>query len=165
MNEKMNENVKPLKWHKFMIYFALWVVAILTLGYSVAFFTGSIYGEIGKNFYQVLPVMQWVDIAYAVALLAFSGYQIYTRFQLAGFKKGAPRKLLMLYAAGFIVNLAYILCFATIMTRFFINLGYPDVAEKVWYLVGRSLWDLLPTVIMFQVNKVYYGKRKELFVN
>lgn len=161
----MNENMKPLKWHKFMIYFSLWAGAIFTLGYSAAFFTGSVYGEIGRRFYLVFPIMQWVDIAYAAALLTLAVYQIYTRFQLAGFRHGAPKKLLSLYAAMFIADLAYVLCSSTIVARQLINLGQPDAAEKVGYFVGKSLWNLLPIVIMFLINKKYYGNRKELFVN
>ena len=163
--KRMDENTKPLKWHKFMIYFSLWAGAVLALINSVSFFTGSVYGEYGRGVYQLFPLMQWIDIAYALALIAVAVYSIYTRFQLAGFRKDAPRKLLSLYAAGFIMNLAYVLCSAVIMTKRLIDLGYPDAAEKVWYFVGRSFWDLLPIVIMLLINKKYYGKRKELFVN
>lgn len=148
-----------------MIYFSLWAGAVLALIISVSFFTGSVYGEIGKRFYQVFPIMQWIDLAYALILIAFAAYSIYTRFQLAGFKKGAPRKLLSLYIASFIINLAYVLCAASILTHYLVDLGYPDSAEQVWRFVGSSIWDLIPTLIMFLINKKYYGNRKELFVN
>lgn len=161
----MNENTMPLKWHKFLIYFSLWAGAILTLGYSAAFFTGAVYGEVGRRFYQVFPLIQWLDIAYGLVLAALAAYQIYTRFQLAGFRKDAPKKFLNLHVATFITTLAYVLCFAVMATRQLINLGYPDAAERVWYFVGKSFWQLLSIVIMFLINKKYYDKRKELFVN
>ncbi|MBQ9433424.1 MAG: hypothetical protein IJU26_04320 [Synergistaceae bacterium] len=163
----MNENVTPLglKWHKFMIYFSLWIGAVVCVVWSITFFTGSVYGKVGRRFYQIFPAMQWVDIAYGAVLIAIAVYHIYTRFQLAGFRKDASRKLTIMYVAMIVAAAAYTLCSAVILTVQLIKLGYPDDAEKIWGFVGQSFWQLLPTLIMLLVNKKYYGKRKDLFVN
>ena len=174
MNEKMNENVKPLKWHKFMIYFALWARAIF--GFCNAlFFAGGLHytnprtgfpdRSVRDRLYDLFPSIKRIDLAYFVMLIILSLYIIYIRFQLARFRKGAPKKLLSFYMAEFITFLAYVLCYAMVITSQLINLGHPDVAEQVWHFVGESLWNLLPIVIMFFINKKYYDNRKELFVN
>lgn len=160
----MSENTKPLRWHKFMIYFGLWAGALACIVEAVQFFSGSMYGAMRDNFYQAFPSLRWVDIAYGLSLIGLSTYGIYTRYQLAGFKKGAPKKLLSLYAAMAVAFLAYILCYAGIMTQQLISLGHTDAAEQIWYFVGKSFWQLFPMLIVFLINKVYYGKRTELFV-
>ncbi len=123
------------------------------------------YGNISEVFYQVFPSLQWIDISYGLILIAIAGYQIYTRFQLAGFKHGAPKKLLWLYAVSIIAGFAYIFSSSTAVTLQLIKLNEPDAAEKVWSFAGSSMWSLIPDVIMFLINKKYYYNRKELFVN
>ena len=161
----MMENTKPLKWHNFLIYFGLWAGSALSLLAAAGYFTGAVYGGAEEVIYQAFPVLKWLDIAYGLLIVGLSAYGIYTRYQLAGFKKGAPKKLLSLYAAMCAVFLAYTLCSAGIMTHRLISLGQSDAAEKVWFFAGKSFWQLLPMLIMFIANKVYYGKRAELFVN
>lgn len=161
----MTENTKPMKWHKFLIYFGLWAGSILNLLTAAGYFTGAVHGDAAEVIYQAFPVWKWLDIACGLLLIGLSVYGIHTRYQLAGFRKDAPKKLLSLYAAMSIMFLAYTLSSGVIMTHRLVSLGYPDAAEKIWFFVGKSFWPLLPMLIMYLVNKVYYGKRAELFVN
>ncbi len=164
-DERMTENTKPLNWHKFLIYFGLWVGSALGLLVAVGYFTGAVYGGAEEVIYRAFPVLKWVDIAYCLLLIGLSVYGIHTRYQLAGFKESAPKKLLSLYVAMSVVFLAYTLCSAGIMTHRLVSLGHPDAAEQVWFFVGKSFWQLFPMLIMFLINKKYYGNRKDLFVN
>ncbi|MBQ6774314.1 MAG: hypothetical protein IJP48_09680 [Synergistaceae bacterium] len=101
----MNENTKPLKWHKCMIYFLLWAGAAVSLIEALVLLSGANKGLV----YLMYPSMQSIDIAYSLVLIALSAYQVYTRFQLAAFKRGAPRKLLLVYLAGPAALLLYML--------------------------------------------------------
>lgn len=151
----MNENTMPLKWHNFLIYFSLWVGAILTLGYSAAFFTGSVYGEVGRRFYLVFPVMQWVDIAYGLVLVGISAFQFYTRFQLAAFRRGAPQKLLILFALSPIIQWPYMIVLSIVT----------GVSLSHIQSLSRFISELAGAVLFVVLNKIYYDKRKDLFVN
>lgn len=155
----MTENTKPLKWHNFLIYFGLWAGAFVYLAVSVQFFSGSIYGAMRDKFYQAFPSLQWLNIAFSLAMIAVVAYQIYTRFQLAGFKRGAPKKLLSLHVIGAVMDLSYTLLFALAVG---IPLTNPDFAETT---LARMIGRLIGQAISFFINKVYYGKRSELFVN
>ena len=105
--------------------------------------------------HQMFPLMALLDIAYGLMLIALAVSQIYVRFQLAGFREGAPEKLLYLYVAYLVTPLAYLLL-ATLATG--VSLIQPTIAAN---LLGY----FITIVIMFLINKVYYNNRRELFVN
>ena len=96
---------------------------------------------------------------YGGAMMAFAVFCLITRSRLAKFKKGAPGCLYAFYILG---NIVLVLVF---------NIAY-------WATAGGSLNELLVmlldpefiitivwTIIMVSLNKVYFNKRKHLFVN
>ena len=113
----MNENTKPLKWHNFLIYFALWAKALSTLIDALNVFIGTHphYGEMKSSIYQASPSLRLLDIFAGMFMICLSVYAVYTRFQLAEFKKNAPDKLLYLYAAGTALSIIYLLIFAAVL--------------------------------------------------
>ena len=153
----MNENTKPLKWHNFLIYFALWAKALSTLIDALNVFIGTHphYGEMKSSIYQAAPSLRLLDIFAGMFMICLSVYAVYTRFQLAEFKKNAPDKLLYLYAAGTALSIIYLLIFAAV-------LGLP---LKLLFSVKGILPKLIALVIILFINKKYYDNRKELFVN
>ena len=159
----MDENSRSLglKWHEFMIYFVLFAGAVLTSIEAANFFQGRIYGEMRDMVYQVFPYMRLIDVSYAVFLAVMAVYRIYTRNELAGFKKGAPKKLLKLYAAAAVAPLLYLGASVT-ATGTFDLLTQPDNAEVI---IGRTLGNFIREVVMLLINKKYYDNRRELFVN
>ncbi len=153
----MDENIKSLgmKWHKFMVYFVLWVGALGTVRDALPFLDGSVYGSLREQVYQVFPFMQWLDRGYALFLAAIAVYMLYILFQLAGFKKGAPKKLLSLYVIDVVALFVYLLAAAMITGISIIN---KDNAASI-------LGSVLSSVVLFFVNKKYYDNRRELFIN
>ncbi len=151
----MTENTKPMKWHKFLIYFWLWAIAVLLVLGGISFIAGKVYGEIGDRIYQAFPVMRFVDIAYGLVLIAAAVYMIYTRFQLAGFRKGAPQKLLLLLALSPVLEWGYQLILSAVT----------GVPITVIHSAGSFIGELIGTAIAIWLHKIYYDKRAELFVN
>lgn len=149
----MNENGQALglKWHKFLVYFALWAGAIFAIPGAIAIFSGLHYLGAKDRIYEVFPSMQMVDMAYAAAIIAIAVYCIYVRYQLAGFKKGAPGKLLAMHVLSAAAPVAYAIAVSVISG---VSL---DAKEILITLVGA--------VIGFLINKIYYGHRADLFVN
>ena len=149
----MDENNKPLglKWHKFMIYCLLWLIVALLLLVSKGFMDGVVYGNMAKSVYEAYPILRRFDSIYAIYFIVLALYHVYVRYQLAGFKAGAPKKLLA----------THLIAGASIS-------AYPPIAmvlTGVTFPVIGVFPPLIVGVLLFMINKPYYDHRKELFVN
>ena len=122
--------VFPMKWHKFLIYFALWLNGILDILSGLALLImiseNGLYGAIGA------------------VMLGLGAYTIYVRFQLAGLRSGAPKKLMILLGCTFAINVLN-------------ALGTGLQSSNIPVLSG-SLASML-------YSWRYYSSRAELFVN
>ena len=144
----------PMKWHKFLIYFSLWVGALVTLSAAGQLFSGSHYNGLADAVYAMYgSSLKTLDLLMGIASIFLAVWAIYTRFQLARYKSGAPAKLMLLYALSLIVSLLYMICACSISGISFSVL----LEDNVGTLIG--------SVLMMFINKVYYDKRSVLFVN
>ena len=161
MNQSFEAQNLPMKWHKFMIYFALWFGSVMGFVVGFLLLNDALLNWYYNPLYVAFPALRYLNIALAVCIIALAACQIYVRFQLAGFRIGAPEKLFTLYKVGIAVSVIdIVLTIAIIM----INTNVPLSAilrEFSWQI----LRDIVPSVIMFFCNKVYYNKRAHLFVN
>lgn len=71
-----------LGWHKFLIYFNLWAFGVM-----------DILNGLRRILYYGIPDESIPSIALGAAEVLLGVYQFYVRFQLASFKKDAPRML------------------------------------------------------------------------
>jgi len=144
----------PMKWHKFLIYFSLWVSALVTLSAAGQFFSGSHYNGLADAVYAKYgSSLKTLDLLMGMASIFLAVWAIYTRFQLAGYKSGAPAKLMLLYALSLIVSVLYMIFACSISGLSFSAL----LEDSAGTLIGNGL--------MMFINKVYYDKRSVLFVN
>ena len=144
----------PMKWHKFLIYFSLWVSALVTLSAAGQFFSGSHYNGLADAVYAKYgSSLKTLDLLMGMASIFLAVWAIYTRFQLAGYKSVAPAKLMLLYAISLIVSVLYMIFACSISGLSFSAL----LEDSVGTLIGNGL--------MMFINKVYYDKRSVLFVN
>ena len=86
-----------MKWYKFLIYFALWAGAIVNLIDSLQFFTGSILGDDVEILYAYYPLLKVLNLAFALILVTYAVFAIYTRHRLAQFRQNGPACLHALY--------------------------------------------------------------------
>ena len=152
-----NAQSYPLKWHKFLIYFGLWVGALYGGLYSAwRLFSGTIYGYSGEaaSVYAVFPDMKTVDCVFGVLYLLYAAFAIYTRFQLAGFRAEAPGKLTIMYVFSLALQLIYMG-----VTSFVSGIG---ITELFGSNVAASLIGAMVGIV---INRAYYSKREALFVN
>ena len=133
----------PMKWHKFLIYFLLFLSAIVNLANGIAYTVALFRGTAGFGAQRVIWIVNGV-VSVAAAVLA-----IYVRFRLAGFRKNGP-KLYMIFLgiifAQRVMNLSYA-----------ISTGADSVAnaETSLFINGCiMLW-----------TYSYYKKRADMFVN
>ena len=118
----------PMKWHKFMIYVVLWANAALN----------AVEGAVLMSYAGQAPVMAVLGIA----CIALAGWAVYVRFQLAGLRAGAPKKLLIFLVANAALSLLSALG------------SGGGQAGSVAGVVANAIW-----------NWRYYTSREELFVN
>lgn len=132
-----------MKWFHFLIYFVLWLNAIVCAIEGVA----------------VLAVSTGtLDTVYGVAMIAFALFCIITRSRLAKFKKGAPGNLYAFYIFGnIVILLAYNI--ASLVLAGALN------ELPAMLLDPEFIGNIVGTIIILAINKVYFGKRKHLFVN
>lgn len=129
-----------MKWHNFLIYFSLWLNALVCLfigatGVWVCFSAdppGRYVGNMEAKFDAA---------AVGVALILMAVYTVITRYKLAKRKDGARKHLVTVWLlSGFASSL------------FMVIDG------------SGSFLGLIPTVIMAVVNHYYYQKRDDLFI-
>ena len=147
----------PMKWHKFLIYFALIAGAIGNALVAVLTFSGVLYlmtsnGEVTADMvYSVFPGMKPVNMVYAAALLISAVWGVVTRQKLAKFKHEGPVFLNILYIASGVLSFVYVAAGSVIAGR---NMFTVSIFSG-----------LVTTIIIVICNYIYFGKRAELFKN
>lgn len=153
----MDSNTVPersMKWHKFLVNFALWAAAVLSAVSGAQLLTGSHYGDsaMTEQVYRTFGSLKSADTVFGILQIALAVLLIYTRFQLAGFKKGAPNKLTLAYALNLVVFLGYAVVVSNIVGAPFSEILDPSSTSSV-----------AASVAMLVINRIYYGKRAHLF--
>lgn len=143
----------PMKWHKFLIYFALWAGAVLNLiSGAQMFFMGINAGN--AWLYEMTSGLRALYIVSGIFMIAIGVFQIFTRSALARFSRRGPRMVVWLYASLVILNALEILM---AWLLFGVPLNYLLTADVWFYLIEG--------VLMTWANQVYYRKRAALFIN
>ena len=158
----MNVPLQPIAfvgmgWFKFLIYFSLIAGAVLNFLSALGFITGSIYAS-QSNYTVTADIvyafygngLRIVDIARGASLIALGVFAIITRSKLAKYKKDGPRSLIGLY----IYSVASVVIYLFACYLIIGELAIEDIAVN-----------LIVNIVMIVVNKIYFGKRKFLFVN
>ena len=146
-------NGYELRWHKFQVNFALWAGAILNFITGCRFISGDVYEEQSSQVYEYFEGLRSIDSIWGVIMLAIAIYMIYVRFQLAGLRTNAPRKLSIMYLLFIAGNLIYIFAVSNI-TRL------PLVT-----ILQENPGGIIGFVVMLFINMHYYKKRAALFIN
>ena len=145
-------NDYALKWHKFLIYFALWAGAVLNALTGVRYITGAIYDGDAAMVYNRFPGLKIPDVAMGVLCVALGAYMLFTRFQLAGYKRGAPNRMVSLYLINAGINLVYLLAASA------------ATGLSVTQLIDNTFWtSVIGSAAFALINKNYYDKRAALF--
>ena len=153
------QNMYPMKWHKFLVYFALWAAAILHLFNGIMAITGKQYEAQGVRaslIYSFFPSLKTGDVIYGVLLIGLAAVTVITALKLLKFKKGAPLWLKMLYLLGLIASLFYVIIVTSALKKY-----NADTSE----FVGNAVISAIISVAMIAINHVYYGKREAMFYN
>ncbi|MBQ2862611.1 MAG: zinc ribbon domain-containing protein [Clostridia bacterium] len=138
---------KPMKWYKFLIYFALWAGGILNILNGWLSYFGANTQDHILNYMSV-----GARSLFSVLMILLGVFSIYVRYQLAGFKSRGPVLLIASYIVSFVYTAA---SYLVVLTRY--NLKFSTVS-------GDLLGTAFTTVIYVVCNYVYFKKRKHLFI-
>ena len=145
----------PMKWYKFLIYFALFASAVVAVISGLMAMTGSHYGGYSGMVYYIFPEMQIVDILFGIAMLAMAVVAIITRQKLAHFKQDSLKWIIILYVISMAAALLYLILAVAIV-------GDGLLTGE---LIGQYIGSVIGSIVMIALNNVYFKKRASLFVN
>ena len=143
----------PMKWHKFLIYFALWAGAILNGLSGLQTLFGCFGGELAP-IYDAYPVLLALDLFSGLCLVGIAVFQFITRNALARLSRKAPQMVVWLYASTVILSVLQVLAVWMVSG---VGLSYVMTPE-MWLI-------LIEGALMTWANQVYYRKRAAMFVN
>ena len=146
----------PMKWHKFLIYFALWAGALLNVANGMMMLNGMVYGseKDAKLVYALFEDMKSLDMICGVFLIILAVFGIFTRFQLAGFKKNGPMCVTLLYVGVIVFDLAYIIGACSILPE--------KVVEAMDFTSTGSSIAFSAAMMVYNIS--YFKQRAHLFV-
>ena len=145
----------PMKWHKFLIYFALWAGAILNGISGIQTLSNALNpNSLMWGLYGLSTGLRAFYIVSGVFSFGLGVFQICTRMSLARLSRRGPRMAVWNYALSFILNALTILLASVLF-------GMPINALMDW-----SMWlILIEGALMTWANQVYYRKRAAMFVH
>ncbi len=145
---------RGMKWFKFIIYFQLFANAALNIFNSLQLFTGAIYEGGAEQVYRLYPGLQAADLFYGAVCLGLAGLALLARFRLAGFRRNGPGLYYLLLTASMLGYLLY-LVLASVPLR----------VSPAELLNDSAMLSLGFNLLMLVVNRIYFGRRQDLFVN
>ncbi len=145
----------PMKWFKFLIYFALWAGAAMNVLNGIAFLTGASYGDMKELVYAFYKDSQTIGIVVGIASIALGVLDIAARFSLAKYKKAGPKLLTSVYAGAIAVNLIYVIGTIAVLPQM--------IVEELNYT--NAISGCVMGAVMIVVDHIYFKKRSHLFIN
>ena len=145
----------PMKWYKFLIYFALIAGAIVNFATGITMVTGSVYevqsGVSADTVYSMYDGLKTIDVIYGLLLFGVAVLGFMTRSKLAKYKADGPKFVYMVYGISAVVVLLY-----NILVSAVTGLSVMNVSVITSFIVQ---------LVMLWANMKYFGKRSHLFVN
>lgn len=145
-----------MKWHKFIVYFAIWASAFISFVNGIRCLTGGHYGEYKEMVYAFIPGLKAPDILYGLLALGAVAIAIVTGLSLLKFRANGPKLLTILYIYSAGSSLLYLVWAGAVLS---------SKGADVSSVIGSVIGSLVGSVVMIFVNKAYYAKRAHLFVN
>lgn len=143
-------------WYTLLISFILFVNALVYLVNGVAALNGELYDVPASTLYLYVPALEMVDKLTGIARIALAVLAVFTRIQLAHFKRNGPALLYMFILGGIMVTVAYTAAAASALSVLG-SLPMDTLVSNVFSVVFGFLYLL--------ANMVYFRKRANKFIN
>lgn len=160
---------KPMKWYKFVIYFQLFAVAVIEVFMAIACFSGSDvilaglfdYDEtVPRILYEIVNGLPIVLTCKGIISIFMAVLAIITRQKLACFDEQGPKLYVNLCLINAGITFLYIVIIIAMISQ---ALGTTDgMATTIAEKVGENC---TVSIVLYVLNRIYFNKRKEYFVN
>lgn len=183
-NQPMNNNQPmagdkyhghPMKWYKFLAYFAMWISALAYLGNAskyfgnydikvkIADFHGEEVVETFNAFDCCKSGMKSMGVICGVIALCVAALAVFTAISLIKLKKNSFMLLSAVYALGAVVNTVFMCALNSnidgiLYKGTWIQITIPDFSSSVTGFI-------VVAVVMIAANYKYFNNRKDVFVN
>ena len=141
----------PLRWHKFLVCFALWFMALVNMFEALGLLCGRhlTVGDYGPYIaFLVLEILAALSL-FAIAILRF-----FACWALGHFSRRGPRLAVGVYAATLILNII-----VPIIAQYTTNMPLDDAQA------ADARMSIIAYALLTAGNYVYYRRRAALFVN
>ena len=156
-----------MKWYKFVIYFQLFATTAAFAISAFAFFTGSIYDWAGASsdlVYMVFPELEFFDFLLSLIFVGSAVLALVARKALKDKEKKGPILLCTLYASEIIFTILYSIVVFKIFESASLHYGI-DMESFESYIVTTAVMSVISCIPMLIGNIIYFGNRKDIFVN
>ena len=148
----------PMKWHKFLVYFALWANAVYYVVMGFISLTGTQYGSKADAQMVVFRDLKSADTIYGILLIIAAVIAVLTAINLLKMKAKGPALLTVLYVFAAAAGVLYVFLVVASINK--VTSGV-DTSE----ITRNAISSVVGAVVGVIINKTYYGKRKHLFTN
>ncbi|MBP5191980.1 MAG: hypothetical protein J6Z74_01410 [Eubacterium sp.] len=149
-----------MNWFKFIIYVQLFLTSLGALYNAYQLLSGKIYdndqGVTAEQIFRIFPSLKTVGFVSGILFLVVAGGAIFTRFQLAGFKKNGPMFYFIVIGIIIFANFIYVIAAVSEVKKY----GFPASSIVQPSIVGQ----IIGYVILVVCNIIYFNNRKKLFV-
>lgn len=157
-----------MKWYKFVIYVQLILTIVSCLLNALQSVSGIVYGmsasifysrHIGEILHREVAGLQIVDTMIGLCYIGFAVFVFYVRQQLARFKEAGPA---LYYAVLICVQLVPLV---SNFVRIAVINSNPMYDGMFVFDAGSIIGGLLGAAVIIILNKIYFDKRKYMFIN
>lgn len=141
----------PMKWHKFLVYFWLWLKSVLYFFAGIGGIFGGTVDDEGEAVRDALTAQSAVNIGSGVCFLLLSALGFYAAYKLLHMDRKAPKIYYILLIAGVVFAVLRDIAYALLGVE---NTDFIDAAFTFAIFGGIAV-----------LQYVYYKKREHLFVN
>lgn len=157
-------NGHPMKWYKFLVFFALIASAVLNIINGIRYLTSGNYrisgyasGKEAKELiYMYAPGLRGADTFYAIALFISAVLLCATWYMLMKKKKIGPTLLCVSYGFNMVISIVYTI---------WLNAAHNGVLQNTASMTSAAIVSAVVSVVMIVVNIIYFKKRQDVFVN
>ncbi|MCD8120992.1 MAG: protein kinase [Clostridiales bacterium] len=153
-NGETENSERGMKWFKFIIWFQLFVAAVMGMVSAIVYMKGLHYGGSTALVYSLFSGMKTLDRLVGSVMFVEAVACIVVRQKLAGFCKGAPAMYLTIGAVNAFLPIVYLMLAAWVMRVSMLTLLNSSVLASV-----------ITGAVLLAVNAVYFANREDLFVN
>lgn len=152
-------NIYPMNWYNFLVYFGLFVSAVMYVFNGLDFLTGSYLGEVGEALYETIPEFQSLDVVAGIFYIAMGVCAIVVRQKLVKYEKDAPKTYISYLIASAVGSAAHFFFFwvlATTLDSRRIDMLLSGLSSMFIFVIALAVGEIM-------ANRVYFEKRKDLF--